>query len=84
MKRSLAALVAGVVLGGTGVGMAARIETWHRNSVFCFTTGRSTVVATRGVGCRLDDGKKLVVINHSQIVVSNRGKAGKIYFSSSP
>jgi hypothetical protein len=84
MKRSLAALVAGVVLGGTGVGMAARIETWHRNSVFCFTTGRSTVVATRGVGCRLDTGKKLVVITHSQITVSNRGKAGKIYYTSSP
>jgi hypothetical protein len=84
MKRSLAALVAGVVLGGTGVGMAARIETWHRNGVFCFTTGRSTVVAERGIACHLDEGKKLVVINSRQIVVSKRGKAQKIYYVTSP
>jgi hypothetical protein len=84
MKRSLAALVAGVVLGGTGVGMAARIETWHRNGVFCFTTGRSQVIATRGVGCHLDGGKKLVAITHGQIVVSRRGKADKIYYTTSP
>lgn len=84
MKRSLAALVAGVVLGGTGVGMAAGIQTWHRNGVFCFTTGRSTVVSTHGVGCRLDEGKKLVVINHSQVIVSSRSKATKVYYVSSP
>jgi hypothetical protein len=84
MKRSLAALVAGVVLGGTGVGMAAGIQSWHRNGVFCYTTGRSTALATRGVGCRLDGGKKLVVVNHSQVIVSSRSKATKIYYVSSP
>jgi hypothetical protein len=84
MKRSLAMLLAGIVLGSTGTVTAAPsrpADSWVRNNVLCTTTGGRSGIS-RGIACQKIGGRKTVVVNQHSVIVGN--KAGQVLYLSSP
>jgi hypothetical protein len=71
MKKLLAALLAGIVLGSTGIAAATATDVWQRNNVSCSSVGKG---ADRGVICTLRGSKKSVVITQRQIMVGSGNK----------
>jgi hypothetical protein len=85
MKRTLASLAAGVVVGSTGVALAAVKDTsavqdtWIRNGVLCTTTGTGR---SRGVVCNLQGSRKLAIVNQRSIIVGTKSNQ-VLYLTSS-
>jgi hypothetical protein len=66
--KMLVALVVGVALGGAGLAVAAGVPSWRHDGVFCWASGTKGV--DRGVACRLEGSKRLVIVNQRSIIVA--------------
>lgn len=77
MKRTIAALIAGLALGTTGIATAAG-DQWFRNGVLCTTTGTGS---SRGIVCQLQGHRKVVVVNQHSIIV---GRGTHVLYLTSP
>lgn len=81
MKRTLAALAAGIAIGSAGVGIASsEQDTWIKNGVLCTGTSTST---GKGVVCGLNvtASKTIVIMSRDQVIVGRKGKV--LYVTSS-